>query len=484
VSGGGASGGAGAIAGAGGVGQTGGASGAGTAGGTGGGGAAGATPGPPDATTSTITATPSSPTTAQTVTVTVTLRDAANTLLSGLSVTLTVTGSNNAIGPSGNQFTDSQGQSVFQLSTTTAEAKTITAVSGSLQLTQNLTFAPAPLACVQGHPIRTYGAPAIPQGVRLGDLNGDGNTDIVLGLTSTLNGATFLGNGDGTLRGPYISALNGAQSDLALADLDGDGKLDLVTASVYSAVLARGNGDGTFTAAGFIQNLMFPSAVAVADIDADSKPDIVLINSNNLNLYSDAIPTMIPPAIVSSAGSGYSHVTLGDFDGDAKIDAMIAGRFGGVEFMKNAGGGAFTVGGQIATGSELAIASADFNGDGILDVVTTDTSGVVTVLLGQGSANFAAPKSVSVGGTPLGLAVGSIDSDTKLDIVVVSQDTNAITLLHGVGDGTFGNLESFAIGNQPFSVAIARMDADAIGDIVVSNSGDNTIEIVTSTPCH
>src|SRR5207249_4538255 len=222
---------------------------------------------------------------------------------------------------------------------------------------------------------------------------------------------------------------------VALGDVNGDGKLDLVTANygANSVTVLLGNRDGTFTAAAGSPVAVgsCPYSVAVGDVNGDGKLDLTTVNS----------------------GSNNVTVLLGNGDGT------------------------FTApGGSPAVGSNSVFgALGDVNGDGKLDLVTANYgSNNVTVLLGNGNGTFTAASGspVTVGFAPNSVALGDVNGDGKLDLVVANGDSNTLTVMLGIGDGTFTAAAGspVAVGSGPHSVALGDLNGDGKLDLVAANS--------------
>jgi FG-GAP-like repeat len=232
--------------------------------------------------------------------------------------------------------------------------------------------------------------------------------------------------------GPFSSPFK-----VAIGDFNQDGIPDLVAANAYDSVRAGtvgillGNGDGTFRAsteygAGGVETF----SVAAGDFNGDGKLDLVVANggdgvtpgSANVGVLLGNGDGTFMPAVAYSAGTlGRDFVTVGDFNGDGKLDIVatagsVNGFLGGVSVLLGKGDGTFASAVVYPTGvAPGSIAVADFNGDGRLDLaVANDTS--VSVLLGRGDGTFQAAVNYPARGQATGVASGDFNGDGKLDL--------------------------------------------------------------------
>ena len=219
-------------------------------------------------------------------------------------------------------------------------------------------------------------------------------------------------------------------NSVAVADLDGDGFPDLVTANFGSddVSLLLGNGDGSFQAAVSLGAGDGPFSVAVADLDRDGFPDLV-----TANFSSDDV-----------------SVLLGNGDGSFRVAASFG-----------AGNGPGSV------------AVADLDGDGFPDLVTAANlffGDDVSVLLGNGDGSFEAAASLRAGIRPVSVAVADLDGDGCPDMVTTNFDGDDVSVLLGNGDGSFQTALSFTIqGFAPRFVVVADLDGDGFPDLVTAN---------------
>src|SRR5580700_5721723 len=288
----------------------------------------------------------------------------------------------------------------------------------------------------------------------IGDLNGDHKPDIAVAVTPFgSNGSilTFLGNGDGTFQPGPTLVLTGEAGSVALADLNGDQKLDLVASSGNVAV-ALGNGDGSFAAPSYIEAA--GGSVAIGDMNGDGKPDIVTVGTILFGDGKGSFPARQDYLVPSNLSA--SPVILTDLDGDGRTDiviaggtpALITGRYGSTinVLFGQPGGTWFAPAISLAPGLQVPnifnsdLRAADFNGDGIPDIAYAGDYGV-GVMLGKGDGTFSssfATLTFESGGWYL--ATGDFNHDGNQDIVSLfpyPQAQETLTFFAGKGDGTF-----------------------------------------------
>jgi hypothetical protein len=117
------------------------------------------------------------------------------------------------------------------------------------------------------------------------------------------------------------------------------------------------------------------------------------------------------------------------------------------------------------------MAVGDFNGDGILDLVTSNADSTVSVLLGNGDGTLQPPINTVIGAYG-SLVVGDFNGDRHLDIALVGYDSGMVTVLLGNGDGTFQVGQSYSVGMYPHSAVARDFNGDGIPDLVVPNDAD------------
>jgi FG-GAP-like repeat/Bacterial Ig-like domain/Cadherin domain len=355
---------------------------------------------------------------------------------------------------------------------------------------QDLTGNPLPGGTFQ-LPI-SYVAGDAPFSVAVGDLNGDSKPDLVTANVDSNSVSVLLGNGNGTFQAKADYATGFAPYAVAVEDLDGDGKLDVVTVNLTSNTVSvlLGNGNGTFQAKTDYATQSRPHSVAVRDLNGDGKPDLVVANSDSSsNTVSVLLGTgngTFQPQTTYATGSRPYSVDAGDLNGDGKPDLVTANiDSNSVSVLLGNGNGTFQSQTTYATGaSPIFVAIGDLNGDGKPDVVTANymTSNTVSVLLGNGDGSFQAQTTYVTGPGSASVAISDVNGDGKPDLVTANANSDTVSVLFGNGNGTFQPQISYPAAGNPFSIAIADLNGDSRPDLVVANTGPGTVSVLLNNP--
>ena len=285
-----------------------------------------------------------------------------------------------------------------------------------------------------------------PIGALPADFNGDGRMDVAViwdnGFPATL-GQVFLGNGNGN---GALTSSGGAGSfagtPLRVGDFHGNGKLDLVvsTVNIFGNTgydLYSGNGDGTF---GSVVTLSQPPLAggvpAIADFNGDGKLDLAFV-SNVVSVYFGNGDGSFQPAVNSATTQDHSILVAADINGDGKLDLVADGSC----VYLGHGDGTFTQGNCVTLPAGFFVTYfdvADLNGDGKLDIVALGSFENVSpfrqkliIALGNGDGTFQKPIQFAAGVLEprfSGIGIGDFNNDGKLDVVLNSKNRTFVYL--------------------------------------------------------
>ena len=315
----------------------------------------------------------------------------------------------------------------------------------------------------------------------------------MLGAGALLSAGCGQGRQPGT--GSFSSNL---YTSIAIADFNGDGKLDIATC--YT-VVSNGSNAHQGTVQVFLQDPTHPGkflapasysvgddpfTIAVGDLNGDGKPDIVTANASLSPINPSGVSVLLQsgsgqfqPATNYSTGNVVNSVAIGDVNGDGRNDLVVSDS-GGISILLQdpASPGLFAAGNVIAvSGGTSSVAVFDVNADGIPDLTTTNGANVF-VFRGNAAApgSFLSPITCSAGQQPIFVAVADLNGDGRPDIAVADQGLpNTTTGVHillqdSSSPGTFETPVDYANGSGATELAIADMDGDGTSDIAAAAS--------------
>ena len=285
----------------------------------------------------------------------------------------------------------------------------------------------------------------------------------------------------------------GTDQTIAVADLNGDGKRDVIVGANPSVMVRLGNGDGTLGPIGGADAGGDVRGIAIADVSGDGKPDVVASNFMS-DPPSPGPSTVVNVSVLVNQGNGTlaapvayfvgtrepHDVVAADFNGDAKPDVAVA-THPSVVVLLNDGSGGLGARVEYPTGNTgRGLATADLNGDGKLDLAATQGgppsgNGSVVVLLGDGAGGFGGPVSYEVGRFPYSIVAGDVNGDGKVDLATANNNSADMSILLGNGDATFQPHVDWDAGGLPTSLAGGDFNADGRLDFVISAGPNATV---------
>ena len=343
----------------------------------------------------------------------------------------------------------------------------------------------------------------VPVVVAVGDFNKDGKLDVVTDNDTDNTVSVLLGDGAGHFAAHADFATGAGPWAVAVGDLDGDGLPDVVTPNytdnTVSVLLDTTTPkSSTLEVAAHVDLTVgnSPAAVAIGDLNGDGKPDLVVANfadntvSVLLNTTSSGVLSFAAPVDYSTgSGSGPWWVAIGDFNADGKTDLAVADETGNaVSVLLGNGDGTFGARTDFSVGqAPVVVVASDLSGDGKPDLVTANyddsTASVLlnTAAKGAATPSFATAVGYTTGTDPSSVAVGDMNGDGKKDLVVSNYSDNSVSILPGAGNGTFASKTDFAAGAVTDMVAVGDFDSDGRQDLVTANYGANTISLLLNT---
>ncbi len=248
---------------------------------------------------------------------------------------------------------------------------------------------------------------------------------------------------------------------VAVVDVNGDGRPDLIVANYFSSssavsvllnTTAPGAATPSFAAQQTFVTGVGPQSVSVADVNGDGKPDLIVVNANGntvsvlLNITAPGAPT---PSFATqqsfATGVDPFSVTVADVNGDGKPDLIVA----------------------------------NFNDNTVSVLLNTTVPGAMT-------PSFATQRTFAAGSSPISITAAQINGDGKPDLIVANRNDNTVSVLlnttaPGATTPSFATQQTFVTGLGPISVTVADVNGDGKPDLIVANYNGNTVSVLLNT---
>lgn len=331
-----------------------------------------------------------------------------------------------------------------------------------------------------------YAGGAWAMDIGVADLNGDGALDVASADFEDVDAGAFvwLNQGDGTFRAASPYLLGQHATSIALGDFNDDDKPELLVGGPDDLSMLLNNGDGTFSAPAQLSTAGY--GLQVLDANGDAKLDFVAGTSLFLN-QGDAV---FRASVTNLFGMAWVAT---DLNGDRKTDVVGAG---GRLYVSLNSGGAFAPSVSYETGRQgqgstvRGSAVGDVNRDGWPDIAApNDQDASAAVLLNQGDGTFSAPRVYPTGAWPTSAALGDLNGDGWPELVVAnsgsgnssSERPRYLGVYRNLGDGTFETPEEFLLVEFPYSVTLADLNGDNKLDIAVGDLGGRLCVVLNAT---
>jgi len=334
-------------------------------------------------------------------------------------------------------------------------------------------------------PANNFAAGKNPFSVAVGDFNGDSLVDLAVATNGDNTVSVLLGNGDGTFQTHVGYATGIGPVSVSVEDFNGDQISDLAVAAHPANVVSvlLGNGDGTFKghvdyATGAANPLGDPNAVVIADLNVDGKVDIIASHAEGISILLGNGDGTFQTAIAKFVAFDTLPAFVADFNQDGKPDVLAGfhrtgppGDFGVILLLGN-GDGTFQPSVDVVPG--FAIAVADFNGDLKLDFAALE-SGTLDLLEGSGNGTFQAPLSFSAGTGPSFGTTADVNGDKAPDLVTVNRDNTISVLLNTTG----ADFSISASAPTPGTVSRGQSSTSTV-TLNLLNAFDNSVALTCS----
>jgi hypothetical protein len=286
-----------------------------------------------------------------------------------------------------------------------------------------------------------------PGSITAADVNGDGKVDLITANWDNGNGSTlsvWTNNGNGVFVSNVTLNVGSGPGSIIAVDANGDGRLDLICANYGTSgngntlTMLTNNGSGVFGSNATLNVGNAPSSVIAADVNGDGKLDLICANygANTLSVLTNNGSGVFGSNATLNVGSGPNSVIAADINGNGKVD-LICANFGNglgntLSVLTNNGSGVFGSNATLNVGSgPSSVIAADVNGDGKLDLICANGTfpGTLSVLTNNSRGGFVLASTPGVGNLPQSVVAVDVNGDGKLDLTCVNRGANTVSVL-------------------------------------------------------
>ncbi len=358
------------------------------------------------------------------------------------------------------------------------------AVTSSFAVPFGFTFAGAPVS-----PVRA-------SSFTLADVNGDGRLDLI--CAEGFNVAVLTNDGSGTFTLANTNPAGDFPISVVAADVNGDGRMDLIAANYNDSTVTvlTNRGNGTFASAGTPATGVGPNAVTAADVNGDGRMDLITGNygltdtnffgtGRTLTVLTNAGNSSFLLAGSPDVGAASYVVVAADVNGDGRMDLIsLDGDIEELVVLTNTGPGTFVPASTNAVSGGSDVVAMDVNGDGRPDLLVSSLDSTVFVLTNSGGGTFTLAGSPSVAPDSFSVAVADVNNDGWPDLICPSFTTltHMLTVLTNDGTGNFFPARTNDVAAKPYLVMAADLNGDGWVDLINSHLSTNLLTVLTNSP--
>ncbi|MES2763033.1 MAG: FG-GAP-like repeat-containing protein [Bacteroidota bacterium] len=330
--------------------------------------------------------------------------------------------------------------------------------------------------------VGTFSVSAAPNGIEVSDVNLDGNMDVMTSSSTSKNFSLLLGTGTGSFGVTSNFTTSQLPRFITCADFDHDNIPDVIVGSFNCEIsYFKGNGTGVFSQPNiYFLNFQTKNGLGLNyDMNNDGNLDLFLIDNTNSTannitiLMGNGLGNFAHATNYKSSPSTQYSSLLNDFNNDNVLDIAVVSS-NGFSVLKGHNDGSFENESIISSSSLYGVTSADFNGDGNIDIASTSpSSNTVSIFFGQGNLTFSAPINFISGTSQECIKSGDLNGDNKIDIVTSSSSNGNISIFLGDGLGGFSAAGTYSMFPNPNYVIIKDFNNDGINDLACT-CGTNT----------
>ena len=338
-------------------------------------------------------------------------------------------------------------------------------------------------------PAKSYPTARTPASLAIADLTGDRKPDLVTANSEANAVSVLTNNGGGSFRARHDYRMEGEPGSIAVGDLNGDHKPDLATANqaANSVSVLLNRGDGSFATKHDYQTRGSWS-LAIGDLNMDGKPDLATVNPgvDTVSILVNTGDGRFRASADYATGNTPGSIAIGDLNGDGKPDVATANngeRFSTISVLSNAGDGSLHAKVDYRVGrNPTSVAIGDLSGDAKPELVVSNFAGAsVSVLANRGDGSFRPKRDYRTAPLPSSVAIRDLNGDHKRDLAVASR-LDTVSVFANRGDASFGARRDYRTsGTLPESIAIGDLNGDRKPELVTANFWGNGVSVFVNT---